>query len=335
MQNITCESVLLNWFTNTCMDNDNDTVLLIASSLVFNPNEMINSLKKIEQPMACRVDNLSNIKNHIDPFKKFRPNIRFDQNVVNEETNPLAKNLVFFVDHSSVAKIQPLIEICRQNNKKILFAGGYEASQVLNNILNTFNKGNLQPNPLPAYSNFYLDIYSSDPIKLVTNDEFKEHIIEIIEHRIKFALALSLYDIRRDEQIFNKIMRDIKLLKLTNLLTSNLVMHLHHLTFFTSELNGTEAGRYFRDELGIKSKTFGSNSKKLKKILNRPLKNFKAYDLSTNMEKQIRLDIASKLIRFIKSNPNQVFNTDDIAKITKLSEEEVEEIYESYKRPKK
>lgn len=335
MQHVTCETLLSDWFTNTLTDVDNQTVLLIASSPVFDTNKIRELLKGIEKSVSCHVEHLSKMLKDIDPFKMYRPNVKLRQNNVSEETNSIAKNLVFFVDHHSVAKIQSLIEICRENNKKILFAGAHETSQVLNNILKTFKDNNLQSKPLPIHSNCYLDEYSSDLIKLVTTDDLKQNLGEITQYRMKFMQVLFFDNIYLNELIQKKIMEDIVLLQRTNLLTSNLAMHLHHLTFFTSEINDIDAGRYIREELGIKSKTFTRNSKKLKKIQYVPFKPFKAYDLSTNMEKQIRLDIASKLILHIKSNPNQVLDSYSIAKITELSEEEVEEIYESYKRPKK
>lgn len=330
MQNATCETLLSDWFTNSLINVDNETVLLITSSSIFNANNMMELLRQTERPISCRVEHLSKMTMDIDPFKMYRPNVKFRQNNMSEETNPIAKNLVFFIDHQSTTKIQLLINICKKNNKKILFAGAYTASNTLNSIPNIGQNSNIAAKDLPPYSHYYLDYYDSDPIMLVRDNRFKENLKEIIEYRMQFLHGLLGHDIYLDEQIRNKINNDIELFKHTNLLTANLAMHLYRLTFFALEINITKAGRYFRDRLGIKSKTFGSNSKKLKSIGYKPPKSFKAYDLSTNLEKQIRLGIASKIVQHIKSNPNQVLDSDFIAKITELSEEEVEEIYESY-----
>lgn len=331
MIDVKLEKLLLNWFTNTCLNHENNVVLLISSSLVFNTSEMINLLKKIEPTIACHVDNLFNIKSNIDPYKYFRANVGSSLRVEDNEPNQLVKNFIFFVDHSSVTKIQSLIKIFKACNKQILFVCANEVSQVFKAL----QYDNLEPQSLPERSNYYLDNYKSDPVMLVTDDEFKQNMQRILQYRIEFILSLGVQTYRTNyEQITKNIYTDIELLKQKNILTSNLAVHIYHLTFLLDEINPTEAGIYFRDALGIKSKTFSKNNKRLKNFPLSTLKSFRAYDLSIDMKKQINLDIASRLIQFIKSNPNKELDAPSIAKITDLSVEEVEEKFDSYKRPK-
>lgn len=328
MNNEACDGLLLDWLTNAIMDFENEAVLLITSSQVFYLEVMRETLKNIDSDISCHISYLSKIEEDTNSFKHSRPNLKIIQT---DENNP-AKNLIFFVDPHCVEKIQLLIKICRNDHKKILFCEAHEVNQVLNNILKVLaSKDNhLQSKPLPTHSNYYLHEYASDLIKLVTTDDLKQNLSEITVHRIKFATSLFLYNIYKDEQIQKKIIEDIVLLQRTNLLTSYLAMHLYHLTFFTSGINDIDAGRYIREELGIKSKTFTANSKKLKKINYKPLKTFRAYDLSIDADKQKRMGIASKLIQFMISNPNQPLDKYTIAKSTDLSEKEVENMIDRF-----
>lgn len=332
MKYIECEQLLSDWFNNTWLNLDNETVLLITSSLMHYPEKMKELFRKNPTPVSCYIDTINSLKNYMPDFKNFRSNVRLSQNIRNEETDSSAKNLVFFVDKLSVEKIKLLLNVCRKNNKKILFA-------VVNDVFLIFEdrlkNGHIEAKVLPEYAYCYLDVFLSNPIKLVMDDIYKEQIAEIIAYRIRFIQGLLKDVIYLDEDIRNKIDQDIKLLKHTKLLTSNLALHLYNLTFFKFNYNGTESGRYFRDELGIHSKTFTANSKKLKTIQYKPSKPFKAYDLSINMEKQIRLDIASKIVQHIKSDPSQALDSQSIAFMTNLSVEEVGEIFESYQRTKK
>lgn len=335
MQKENCKKLIYDWLSNTYLNIENDAVLLLISSVQLHLAEMTKLLRIKTHNISCYVNNISNLKANMTNFNFYKSSIWLKPQTQDNDTN-IAKNLVFFVDRHSIEKIQLLIEICRENNKKILFATAETGYTVIKNILDTLRSGNqLEKKSLPESSNCYLDIYSSDPIKLITNPDFKEHLSEIIQYRVQLAFGLSLYNIQNDKQILEKILLDIELLKRTNLLTSNLAMHVYNLTFFKSNYNGTESGRYIREELGIKSKTFTVNSKKLKNIHYKPLKPFKAYDLSIDLEKQIRLDIAKKIVRYIKSNPSKVLDSQSIVSMTNLSIEEVEEIFESYQRTKK
>lgn len=328
------ETLLLNWFTNTCMNHENIAVLLISSSPVFSANEMINLLKKFESTIACHVNDLSRIKSISDPYKHFRANVGNSLRVEDNEPNQLVKNMIFFLDHTSITKVESLIKIFKAYNKQILFVCANEASQVFNKNIKVLQYANLEPQSLPERSNYYLDDYKSDPVMLVT-DGVKQNMQTILQYRIEFISSLGVQTYRTNyEQITKNINTDIQLLKHKNILTSNLAVHIYHLTFLIAKINPTNAGNYFRDALGIKSKTFSKNSKKLKNFPLSTSKSFKAYDLSIDMKQHIKLDIASKLIRFIKSHPNKELDAYSIATITDTSVEEVEELFDLYKRPK-
>jgi hypothetical protein len=277
----------------------------------------------------------SNIKSTIDPYKYFSANVGSSINVDDKEPNHHVKNMIFFLDHTSITKIELLNNIFRACKKQIIFVCANEASQVLNKNSKALQYDKLQPQSLPTHSNYYLDNYKSDPLMLLINDEFKQSIMKIIQHRIEFMHSLGTQIYVTDyEEIDKKINIDINLLKHKNLLTSNLAIHFYNLTFFKIKTNQTKIGNYFRDGLGIKSKTFSKNSKKLKNFQLSTVKSFKAYDLSIDMKMQIKLDIASRLIQFIKSNPNKELDAPSIATITELSEEEVEEIFDALQTDK-
>jgi hypothetical protein len=335
MEDIALEILLLNWFTNTRLNHENNAVLLISSSLVFNTSKMINLLKKFNTTIACHVNDLSSIKSISDPYKYFRANVGSSFKVEDNELNQPVKNFIFFVDHSSITKIQSLIEIFRAYNKQIIFINGNIASEILHKKFENHCNDKKEPEVLPTHSNYYLDNYKSDPVILVTDDVFKQSMQTILQYRIEFISSLGVQFYRTNyEQITKNINTDIELLKHKNVLTSNLAMHIYHLTFLLAESNPTKSGNYFRDNLGIKSKTFSKDSKKIKNFLLSTSKSFKAYDLSIDMKKQIKLDIASKLIRFIKSNPNKDLDVSSIATITEISVKDVEELFDTYKRPK-
>jgi len=88
MKDMTLETLLLNWFTNTRMNHENNAVLLIASRLVFNTYEMTNLLKQFESPISCRIDALDNFRS----FENLRSNITIGHDGEGNEASKSVKN---------------------------------------------------------------------------------------------------------------------------------------------------------------------------------------------------------------------------------------------------
>lgn len=325
MQNRNFELLILNWFKNLNCNHENNALLLLACN-EFN-YKIYNLLCGFNQPISCCVDKLS--KHHFTEifFSKYRSTLRNEFNNWNDEK--LVKNFILYVDRTSVNRMNALIDACRKYNKQILFATEDDIIKIVLNNLQSIQENSISEN-IPEYSPYYLDVYNSDPIVLATKDVFQNKMSEILNYRIRFFSHLYNKHDYFNEEIHEKIHFDIELLKKLNLLTSNLAVHIHTLTFFKAEPNPTEAGRYFRDGLNIKSKTFGPKSKIFKFVIDRPLKAFKAYDLSIDTEKQIRIEIATKFVRYIKSNPNKPLDIDTLEEIIGLTVIQI--VLESFKR---
>ncbi|MBV5322186.1 MAG: hypothetical protein JZU62_10875 [Sulfuricurvum sp.] len=319
--------LLLNWFTNLYSNCENkEVVLLFCES---SKNETIHyNLNCFHRSFNCHISDI----NKRSYLKEYIQNV--DNVIFKRSMQESIKNFIFLVDANSVSEITQLMNFFSDKGQKILFALEEDAVDTFNKI-STSKIQDIEPIGFPDCLNYYLNGFDTTKqglIALLKNDELKPYLSDFIKYRNDFIKRFFRYDSYLDKDLNGKINEDLELLKHKNLLTSNLAMHLYRLYFFKPEANPTETGRYFRESFGDKSITCTPKSKKLKSFVYRPNKNFKAYDLSTNMEKRIRNDIASKLIQFIKLNPNKVLDTysiADIAHITYLSVEDVEEIFES------
>jgi hypothetical protein len=175
---------------------------------------------------------------------------------------------------------------------------------------------------------YYLEKVNT--LDLVQNKIYLKNFLENRIKQLNFIIARASKDLLLNginyqfENYDKQYNSDIDILEEHHILPSRLAVLLYRVSTLNLQASTTEAGRFFHEELGTRSKVYNDkhigNEYYLSSLIGR---NFKAYNLKDNdSEKKIRKEIANNLINFEEYE----FNNEMISEITKLSTNEIEAI---------